>query len=150
MYLTCRFYRPGLSPLSVLTHMVVPAGLEPAISRLRAWRPNQLDDGTMWRCGPDLNRRITVLQTAPLDLLGTTSYMAGTAGFEPAIPVSKTGAFTAWPCPSMEVRAGLEPVIAAVKELYPNHLDERTMCREISLRLCGGMVHNQDIVDADS
>ena len=27
----------------------------------------------------------------------------------------------------MEIRAGLEPVIAAVKGLCPNHLDERTM-----------------------
>ena len=50
----------------------------------------------------------------------------------------------------MEIRAGLEPVIAAVKGLYPNHLDERTMCREISLRLCGGLVHDQNVVDANS
>lgn len=27
----------------------------------------------------------------------------------------------------MEIRAGLEPVIAAVKGLCPNHLDERTV-----------------------
>ena len=30
----------------------------------------------------------------------------------------------------MEIRAGLEPVIATVKGLCPNHLDERTICRE--------------------
>ena len=30
----------------------------------------------------------------------------------------------------MEIRAGLEPVIATVKGLCPNHLDERTKCRE--------------------
>ena len=26
--------------------MVMPVGLEPTISSLRGWRPNQLDDGT--------------------------------------------------------------------------------------------------------
>ena len=31
----------------------------------------------------------------------------------------------------MEIRAGLEPVIATVKGLCPNHLDERTMSREV-------------------
>ena len=31
----------------------------------------------------------------------------------------------------MEIRAGLEPVIAAVKGLCPNLLDERTVCREL-------------------
>ena len=40
----------------------MPAGLEPAISSLRGWRPNQLDEGTVWRYGPDSNRRITALQ----------------------------------------------------------------------------------------
>ena len=36
----------------------------------------------------------------------------------------------------MEIRAGLEPVIATVKGLCPNHLDERTRCRErCSLRI---------------
>ena len=30
----------------------------------------------------------------------------------------------------MKIRAGLEPVIATVKGLCPNHLDERTKCRE--------------------
>ena len=57
--------------------------------------------------------------------------MAGIAGVEPAMPVSKAGALTAWRYPRMvEIRAGLEPVIAAVKGLCPNHLDERTVCRE--------------------
>ena len=32
----------------------------------------------------------------------------------------------------MEIRAGLEPVIAAVKGLCPLRLDERIMCRKIS------------------
>lgn len=35
--------------------------------------------------------------------------------------------------PIMEIRAGLEPVIAAVKGLCPNHLDERTVWREAEL-----------------
>ena len=57
--------------------------------------------------------------------------MAGIAGFEPAMPVSKAGTLTAWRYPRMvEIRAGLEPVIATVKGLCPNHLDERTKCRE--------------------
>ena len=34
----------------------------------------QLEDGSIWRCGPDSNRRITALQAAPLNHLGTTSY----------------------------------------------------------------------------
>ena len=54
--------------------------------------------------------------------------MAGIAGFEPALPTSKDGALTAWLYPRIvEIRAGLEPVIAAVKGLCPNLLDERTM-----------------------
>ena len=57
--------------------------------------------------------------------------MAGIAGFEPTMPVSKAGALTAWLYPKIvEIRAGLEPVIATVKGLCPNHLDERTRCRE--------------------
>ena len=55
-------------------------------------------------------------------------YVAGAAGFEPAMPVSETGALAPWAYPSIvEIRAGLEPVIAAVKGLCPNHLDERTV-----------------------
>ena len=57
--------------------------------------------------------------------------MAGIAGFEPALPTSKAGALTAWLYPKIvEIRAGLEPVIATVKGLCPNRLDERTVCRE--------------------
>ena len=63
--------------------------------------------------------------------------MAGIAGFEPTMPVSKAGALTAWLYPKIvEIRAGLEPVIATVKGLCPNYLDERTVCREqASLRI---------------
>ena len=57
--------------------------------------------------------------------------MAGIAGVEPALPASKAGALTAWLYPRIvEIRAGLDPVIATVKRLCPNHLDERTKCRE--------------------
>ena len=57
--------------------------------------------------------------------------MAGIAGFEPAMPASKAGALTACLYPKIvEIRAGLEPVIATVKGLCPNRLDERTVCRE--------------------
>ena len=53
--------------------------------------------------------------------------MDGIAGLEPAMPVSKTGALTAWLYPIMVViRAGLEPSITALKGLCPDHLDERT------------------------
>ena len=63
--------------------------------------------------------------------------MAGIAGFEPALLASKARALTAWLYPGIvEIRAGLEPVIATVKGLCPNHLDERTRCREqASLRI---------------
>ena len=63
--------------------------------------------------------------------------MAGIAGFEPALLASKARALTAWLYPKIvEIRAGLEPVIATVKGLCPNHLDERTICREqASLRI---------------
>ena len=33
----------------------------------------------------------------------------------------------------MEIRAGLEPVIATVKGLCPNHLDERTVWQRENL-----------------
>ena len=53
--------------------------------------------------------------------------MAGIAGFEPAVPVSKTGALTPWLYPIvMVIRAGLEPSITALKGLCPDRLDERT------------------------
>ena len=63
--------------------------------------------------------------------------MAGIAGFEPALLASKARALTAWLYPKIvEIRAGLEPVIATVKGLCPNHLDERTRYREqASLRI---------------
>lgn len=63
--------------------------------------------------------------------------MAGIAGFEPALLASKARALTDWLYPKIvEIRAGLEPVIATVKGLCPNHLDERTVCREqASLRI---------------
>ena len=63
--------------------------------------------------------------------------MAGIAGFEPALLASKARALTAWLYPKIvEIRAGLEPVIATVKGLCPNHLDERTRCGEqASLRI---------------
>ena len=63
--------------------------------------------------------------------------MARIAGFEPALLASKARALTAWLYPKIvEIRAGLEPVIATVKGLCPNHLDERTVCREqASLRI---------------
>ena len=63
--------------------------------------------------------------------------MAGIAGFEPALLASKARALTAWLYPKIvEIRAGLEPVIATVKGVCPNHLDERTVCREqASLRI---------------
>ena len=57
--------------------------------------------------------------------------MAGIAGFEPALLASKARALTAWLYPKIvEIRAGLEPVIATVKGLCPYRLDERTVCRE--------------------
>ena len=60
--------------------------------------------------------------------------MAGIVGFEPTVPASKAGALSAWPYPIiLEIRAGLEPVIAAVKGLCPNHLDEWTVWREAEL-----------------
>ena len=53
--------------------------------------------------------------------------MAGIAGLEPTVSVSKTGALTAWLYPIIVViRAGLEPSITALKGLCPDHLDERT------------------------
>ncbi len=43
-----------------------PYGTRTRISSLRGWRPNRLDEGTLWRYGSDSNRHITVLQTALL------------------------------------------------------------------------------------
>ena len=54
--------------------------------------------------------------------------MAGIAGLEPTMSVSKTGALATWLYPIiMVIRAGLEPSITALKGLCPDHLDERTM-----------------------
>lgn len=77
--------------------------------------------------------------------------MAGIVGFEPTVPASKVGALAAWPYPSiMEIRAGLEPVIAAVKELCPYHLDERTVGEKQSFsHLSDGVVGNENVVNAD-
>ena len=113
--------------------MVMPAGFEPSITSLRGLRPNQLDEGTRWRYGSDSNRRLTALQACPLQPL-EYRIMVGIVGFEPTVPASKAGALAAWPYPIiLEIRAGLEPVIAAVKGLCPNHLDERTVWREAEL-----------------
>ena len=72
--------------------------------------------------------------------------MAGIAGFEPAVPVSKTGTLTAWLHPIIVViRAGLEPSISALKGLRPDHLDERTILRR---RDPAHLVYNENIIDA--
>ena len=77
--------------------------------------------------------------------------MAGIVGFEPTVPASKAGALAAWRYPSiMEIRAGLEPVIAAVKGLCPNLLDERTILAGSCLPayLCYGMLNDEDIINS--
>ena len=77
--------------------------------------------------------------------------MAGIAGFEPALLASKARALTAWLYPKIvEIRAGLEPVIAAVKGLCPNLLDERTILAGSCLPayLCYGMLNDEDIVNS--
>ena len=73
--------------------------------------------------------RFAVSPLEPLD----NRIMAGIAGFEPAVPVSKTGALTPWLYPIIVViRAGLEPSITALKGLCPDRLDERTIWGEDS------------------
>ena len=137
-------------PLGYAPILVMPAGLEPAISSLRGWRPNQLDDGTRWRYGPDSNRRNNSFAGCPLKPL-EYRIMAGIVGFEPTVPASKAGALAAWQYPSiMEIRAGLEPVSAAVKGLCPNLLDERTILAGSCLPayLCYGMLNDEDIVNS--
>ena len=76
--------------------------------------------------------------------------MAGIVGFEPTVPASKAGALAAWPYPSiLEIRAGLEPVIAAVKGLCPNHLDERTVGGKLSFpHLGNSAVRNENIINS--
>ena len=72
---------------------------------------------------PAINR-FAVCPLEPLEY----RIMAGIAGLEPTMPVSKTGALTAWLYPIiMVIRAGLEPSITALKGLISDRLDERTM-----------------------
>ena len=74
--------------------------------------------------------------------------MAGIAGFEPAVPVSKTGALTPWLYPIvMVIRAGLEPSITALKGLCPDRLDERTIWGAFLPE--SGNRSYQDIINAD-
>ena len=49
---------PAALPVELYPYVVMPVGLEPTISSLRGWRPNQLDDGTVWRSAPDSNRSL--------------------------------------------------------------------------------------------
>ena len=74
--------------------------------------------------------------------------VAGIAGFEPTVPVSKTGALTLWLYPIiMVIRAGLEPRITALKGLCPDRLDERTI---LGSKLPGsGNRGYQNIINAD-
>ena len=76
--------------------------------------------------------------------------MAGIVGFEPTVPASKAGALAAWPYPIiLEIRAGLEPVIAAVKGLCPNHLDERTVGGKLNFpQLGNSIVRNENIINS--
>ena len=76
--------------------------------------------------------------------------MAGIVGFEPTVPASKAGALAAWPYPIiLEIRAGLEPVIAAVKGLCPNHLDERTVGGKLNFpHLGNSVVRNDNIINS--
>ena len=74
---------------------------------------------------PAINR-FAVCPLEPLEY----RIMAGIAGLEPTMPVSKTGALATWLYPIvMVIRAGLEPSITALKGLCPDHLDERTVLR---------------------
>ena len=76
--------------------------------------------------------------------------MAGIVGFEPTVPASKAGALSAWLYPIiLEIRAGLEPVIAAVKGLCPNHLDERTVGGKLNFPHSGNsVVRNENIINS--
>ena len=74
--------------------------------------------------------------------------MAGIAGLEPTMPVSKTGALATSLYPIvMVIRAGLEPSITALKGLCPDRLDERTMWGAFLPE--SGNRSYQDIIDAD-
>ena len=73
--------------------------------------------------------------------------MAGIAGLEPTMPVSKTGVLATRLYPIIVViRAGLEPSITALKGLCPDHLDERTILRRSDPPL---LICNENIVNAD-
>lgn len=124
--------RRSLGPPRFTPHiMVTPVGFEPTISGLRGRRPDQLDGGAIleMRAGFEpAHNRFAICPLKPIS--GTASYLAGIAGLEPAIQGSKPCALAAWRYPNMVIRAGLEPVVAAVKERCPIQLDERTMCRE--------------------
>ena len=76
--------------------------------------------------------------------------MAGIAGFEPTLSASKADALAAWRYPSiLEIRAGLEPVIATVKGLCPNLLDERTLYAGSCLPALGdGFVGDEYVIYA--
>ncbi len=74
--------------------------------------------------------------------------MAGIAGLEPTMPVSKTGALATWLYPIvMVIRAVLEPSITALKGLCPDRLDERTVWGAFLPGL--GNRSYQDIINAD-
>ena len=73
--------------------------------------------------------------------------MAGIAGLEPTMPVSKTGALATWLYPIvMVIRAGLEPSITALKGLCPDRLDERTILRRSDPP---HLIYNENIINAD-
>ena len=92
---------------------------------------------------PAINR-FAVCPLEPLEY----RIMAGIAGFEPAMPVSRTGAFTAWLYPIvLVIRAGLEPSITALKGLCPDRLDERTIWGAFLPE--SGNRSYQDIINAD-
>lgn len=78
--------------------------------------------------------------------------MAEIVGLEPTMPASKAGALTTWPYPNIvETHAGLEPVIAAVKGLCPNLLDEWAVLQgdELPAYSSGyGMIRHQNIINS--
>ena len=117
-------------PVELYPRVVMPAGLEPAISSLRGWRPNQIRRRHHLEIRAGFEPANNSFAGCPLKPL-EYRIMAGIAGVEPALQASKARALTAWLYPQIvEIRAGFEPVIATVKGLCPNHLDERTRCRE--------------------
>ena len=74
--------------------------------------------------------------------------MAGIAGLEPTMPVSKTGALATWLYPIIVViRAGLEPSITALKGLCPDRF-RRADHRGSELPGSGNRSY-QNIINAD-